>query len=62
MSQYGMQMPGGQLPPFLNGARRAVDYASSFATELGRDNNETTKPTATHAVERDRAFFPPPPA
>jgi len=42
---------------FLTGARRPLDYASAFATELAQDNNGNTKPTALHFTAGQQEFL-----
>jgi hypothetical protein len=49
------------LEGLLRGAslknRRAVDYGAAFATEIARDNNDNTKPTALHFTAGQQEFL-----
>lgn len=51
------RLPRGDLPGFLDRARRPLDYASVFATEIVEDNNGNTKPTALHFTAGQQEFL-----
>lgn len=43
--------------PFLSPARRPLDFAAAFGTEVVRDNNQNVKPTALHFTAGQQEFL-----
>jgi hypothetical protein len=53
----GLIMRAAAAEGFLHGARRPLDYASAFGTDIAVDGNDNVKPTALHFTAGQQEFL-----